>query len=92
MGECGWHEFEHQHRCAGVVQRGPERSVAERYATPLRVPVVAVYSKRDGVVAWQACIDRWSPDMRHVEVNETHIGLVFATRVLSIIVDEIERD
>jgi pimeloyl-ACP methyl ester carboxylesterase len=69
-----------------------ERSVAERYATPLRVPVVAVYSKRDGVVAWQACIDRWSPDMRHVEVNETHIGLVFAPRVLSIIVDEIERD
>jgi pimeloyl-ACP methyl ester carboxylesterase len=69
-----------------------ERSVAERYAIPLRVPVVAVYSKRDGVVAWQACIDRWSPDMRHVEVNETHIGLVFAPRVLSIIAAEIERD
>jgi hypothetical protein len=69
-----------------------ERTIADRYATPLRVPVVAVYSKRDGVVAWQACIDRWSPDVRHVEVSETHVGLVFAPRVLSIIADEIEKD
>jgi len=69
-----------------------ERSVADRYKTPLRVPVVSVYSKRDGVVAWQACIDRWSPDVRHIEVAETHVGLVFAPRVLSIIGEEIERD
>lgn len=68
-----------------------ERTVADRYATPLRVPVGAVYSKRDGVVAWQACIDRWSPDVRHIEVNETHVGMVFAPRVLSIVAEEIER-
>jgi pimeloyl-ACP methyl ester carboxylesterase len=68
-----------------------ERTIADRYATPLRVPVVAVYSKRDGIVAWQACIDRWSPDVRHIEVNETHVGLGFAPRVLSIVADEIER-
>jgi len=69
-----------------------ERTIADRYATPLQVPVLAVYSKRDGVVAWQACIDRWSPNVRHVEVNETHVGLGFAPRVLSIIAEEIERD
>lgn len=67
-----------------------ERSIADRYATPLTVPVVAVYSKRDGVVAWQACIDRWSPNVRHVEVDETHVGLVFAPRVLSTVATEIE--
>ncbi|HVN43194.1 MAG TPA: alpha/beta fold hydrolase, partial [Steroidobacteraceae bacterium] len=32
-----------------------EKAVANRYATPLKVPVVAIYSKRDGIVAWQAC-------------------------------------
>jgi pimeloyl-ACP methyl ester carboxylesterase len=69
-----------------------ERAVAGRYAVPLRVPVTAIYSKRDGVVAWQACIDRWSPNVRHVEVSETHVGLGFAPRVLTIVADEIERD
>jgi pimeloyl-ACP methyl ester carboxylesterase len=68
-----------------------ERAVADRYATPLRVPVTAIYSKRDGVVAWQACIDRWSPDVRHIEVSETHVGLGFAPRVLAIVADEVER-
>ena len=66
-----------------------ERAVKDRYRVPLRVPVTAIYSKRDGVVAWQACIDRWSPNVRHIEVSETHIGMAFAPRVLTIIADEL---
>jgi pimeloyl-ACP methyl ester carboxylesterase len=69
-----------------------ERAVADRYATPLRVPVAAIYSRRDGVVAWRACIDKWSPDVRHIEVSETHVGLGFSPRVLAIVAEEIERD
>jgi pimeloyl-ACP methyl ester carboxylesterase len=68
-----------------------ERAIADRYATPLRVPVTAIYSKRDGIVAWRACIDRWSPDVRHIEVSETHVGLGFAPRVLAIVAEEVER-
>jgi pimeloyl-ACP methyl ester carboxylesterase len=68
-----------------------ERAIKDRYATPLRVPVTAIYSKRDGVVAWRACIDHWSPNVRHIEVSETHIGLAFAPRVLALIADEVER-
>jgi hypothetical protein len=66
--------------------------VASRYRQPLRVPVTAIYSKRDGVVAWQACIDQWSPKVRHVEVDETHVGLVFAPRVLTIVAEEVGRE
>jgi pimeloyl-ACP methyl ester carboxylesterase len=69
-----------------------ERDVKRRYATPLRVPVTAIYSRRDGIVAWQACIDKWSPDVRHLEVSETHIGLGFSPRVLGLVADEIARD
>jgi pimeloyl-ACP methyl ester carboxylesterase len=68
-----------------------ERAIADRYATPLRVPVAAIYSKRDGVVAWRACIDRWSPAVRHIEVSETHVGLAFAPRVLGLVATEIEQ-
>lgn len=69
-----------------------ERAVKDRYAMPLRVPVTAIFSKRDGIVAWQACIDKWSPDVRHVEVSETHVGLGFSPRVLGLVADEVERD
>jgi pimeloyl-ACP methyl ester carboxylesterase len=68
-----------------------ERAVAARYSTPLTVPVTAIYSKRDGIVAWRACIDRWSPNVRHIEVTETHVGLGFSPRVLDLIATEIER-
>lgn len=69
-----------------------ERAVMQRYATPLRVPVSAIYSKRDGIVAWQACVDRWSPDVHHVEVGETHLGLVLSPRVLALVAAEAGRD
>jgi predicted esterase YcpF (UPF0227 family) len=69
-----------------------ERAIKDRYARPLQTPVVAIYSKRDGVVAWQACIDRWSPNVRHVEVDESHIGMGFAPAVLRIVAEEVERD
>ncbi|HET7204285.1 MAG TPA: alpha/beta fold hydrolase [Steroidobacteraceae bacterium] len=69
-----------------------EHAVKQRYARPLTTPVVAIYSKRDGVVAWRACIDRWSPNVRHVEVDESHIGMGFAPRVLRIVAEEVECD
>lgn len=69
-----------------------ERRIAARYATPLSVPVTAIYSRRDGIVAWQACVDSWSPGVEHVEVDETHLGLVFAPRVLARVAEAIERD
>jgi len=43
--------------------------------TPIRVPLTAIYTRRDGVVDWRACIDRHSPRVRHVEVRSTHLGL-----------------
>jgi pimeloyl-ACP methyl ester carboxylesterase len=62
-----------------------ERTIAARYEVPLSVPVTAIYSRRDGIVAWRACIDRWSPQVQHVEVSETHVGLGFAPRVLALV-------
>lgn len=80
-----------RYRAQGHDLDAMERAVADRYSTPLRVPVTAIYSKRDGIVAWQACIDRWSPNVRHIEVSETHVGLGFSPRVLDLIATELER-
>jgi pimeloyl-ACP methyl ester carboxylesterase len=64
-----------------------EAKVEARYATPLAVPVTAIYSKSDGVVDWRACIDRRSPNVRHVEVVSTHLGLGFSPRVFAIVAE-----
>ena len=55
-----------------------EQLVAERYNVPLKVPVTALYSKLDGVVAWEACIDPVSDGVEHVEILSTHAGFGFS--------------
>ena len=49
-----------------------ERLDAER---PISVPITAIYTRADGIVDWRACIDRRSPNVRHVEVRSGHLGL-----------------
>ncbi len=58
-----------------------EAGVAEREAVPIRVPIEAIYSRSDGIVAWRACIDHHSPDVRHHEVFSSHLGLVASPSV-----------
>ena len=62
-----------------------EAGVADRERVPLQVPVTAIYSKTDGVVAWGACIDSQNRNIEHVEVRTTHLGLGFAPGAYRII-------
>ncbi len=51
------------------------RRVEAANRIPLRVPVTAIWSRRDGIVAWQAAIDRDTPAVENVEVGSCHWGL-----------------
>ncbi|MGZ8443279.1 MAG: esterase/lipase family protein [Candidatus Binatia bacterium] len=51
----------------------------------LEVPVVAIYSRKDSMVAWQACIDGQTPNIEHVEVISTHLGFGFSADVYKVI-------
>lgn len=62
---------------------------AARARRPIEVPITAIYSRRDGVVAWQACIDRESSRVEHVEVASTHTGLGFDARVWRIVAERL---
>ncbi len=42
---------------------------------PIRVPITAIVSRRDGIVDWRAQVDVRSTDVVHVEVRSTHLGL-----------------
>ncbi len=54
-------------------------------AARLETPVLAIYSRLDAVVAWQACIDRQTPNIEHVEVRTSHLGFGFSADVYKII-------
>ncbi len=58
-----------------------------RSRTPLTAPVTAIWSRRDGVVAPEACIDRRSPDVEHIEVTRTPFGMGIDPDVWAVIAD-----
>ncbi len=62
-----------------------ERDMAARHHIPIACPVHAIYSKLDGIVNWQACIDHWSPQVQHHEVHASHIGMGFSAEVLTLV-------
>jgi triacylglycerol lipase len=56
------------------------RSFAEsRQEVPAGVSFTAIYSKRDGIVDWRACVD---PLADPVEVAASHLGMAFDPRVI----------
>ena len=54
-----------------------------RRPIPTGVGFTAIYSKRDGIVDWKACVD---PASRAVEVSTSHIGMAVDPRVIDHVV------
>ena len=66
-----------------------EERIAEREQRPITVPVTSIYSKRDGIVGWQASIDQHNPQAEHVEVSATHLGLGISPEVFKILANKL---
>jgi pimeloyl-ACP methyl ester carboxylesterase len=71
------------HAAAG---RLPSRS---QVARPIRVPSTAVYSRQDGIVAWQACIEPETALHENVEVRCSHLGFGVDPATLWLIADRL---
>ena len=66
-----------------------EAQALRRDRVPITVPIIAFYSRRDGVVDWTAAIDRVSPHVRHVEIGTAHLGMGFAPELWRQVADAI---
>lgn len=62
-----------------------ERTIDERNRIPIRVPITAIYTRNDGVVNWQACIDHYNEHCRHIEVEATHLSLGYDRKILQLV-------
>jgi pimeloyl-ACP methyl ester carboxylesterase len=63
--------------------------LARRLATAPTVPTTSIYSRSDGVVAWQACVGRAAPMAENIEVESSHLGLIWHPDVLRIVADRL---
>jgi len=82
----------HLYRRRGRDIEAVAAEVDARNQTPLLVPVTAIYSSIDAIVAWQACIDSTGAAVEHVEVRTAHLGFGFSPEVYEIIAERLALD
>lgn len=67
------------------------RSLAMTLRTLPPVPTTSIYSRSDGIVAWQACRVTPGPQAENVEVESSHLGLVWHPEVLRVVAERLGR-
>ncbi|MEO5660858.1 MAG: alpha/beta hydrolase [Polaromonas sp.] len=66
----------------------PELSM--RLRTPPRVPTTSIYSRSDGVVAWETCCHTGSfKQVQDIEIHGSHIGMAWNPTVFQIVTDRL---
>ncbi|MFV2089344.1 MAG: esterase/lipase family protein [Pseudomonadales bacterium] len=63
----------------------------ERQRIPITTPITAIYSKTDGVVSWQACVDDINPHVTHHVVDSSHMGLGVNVAVYRLVAKNLAR-
>jgi pimeloyl-ACP methyl ester carboxylesterase len=61
----------------------------ERLRAPLPVPATSIFSRSDGIVAWQSCVEDEGPQRENVEVRCSHTGMGFHPAALAAIADRL---
>jgi dienelactone hydrolase len=61
----------------------------EQVARPIEVPSTAIYSRQDGIVAWQTCIEPETALHENVEVRCAHLGFGVDPATLWVIADRL---
>ncbi len=83
--------FEWAHRrCPRTLETASGSAEVEMSPHPPRVPETLIYSKTDGVVQWQNCVESGA-HVEAIEVLSSHCGLPFHPDTFEIIVDRLAR-
>jgi pimeloyl-ACP methyl ester carboxylesterase len=91
----GNHRATHAWRLYSLLNRGPDleesMSEARRRAreAPLSVPTTCLYSRVDGIVAWECCTSLPGPTTENVEVTSSHLGFGHNLEALYVIADRL---
>src|ERR1700679_2455577 len=83
-----WRVWRVVNRSADAVESVSETALLRR-EQPLSVPTTCIYSKSDGIVAWQCCTSLPAPQTENVEVRSSHLGYGHNVQTLSVIADRL---
>jgi pimeloyl-ACP methyl ester carboxylesterase len=72
----------HRHVPGGVPTRSTMR-------LPIPVPSTAVFSRSDGIVDWQACVEPSAPDHENIQVRAGHLGIGVDPAVMWLLADRL---
>ena len=56
---------------------------------PPPVPTTSIFSRTDGVVSWQCCVEKEGPAAENIEVEASHLGMGFNPMVLYAVADRL---
>lgn len=91
----GNHQANTAWRVWSVLNRGSDaaHAVSEaariRREQPLEVPTTCIYSKSDGIVAWQCCTSPPAPLTENIEVRSSHLGYGHNLGALYVVADRL---
>ncbi len=66
-----------------------EQVMLERLVAPPPVPTVAIYSPKDGVVAWKSCVDVPGPGRENIAIEGAHTTMLANPETLRIIAERL---
>lgn len=61
-------------------------------AAPLEVPATSIYSRMDGIVGWQNCIEPESALSENIHIYASHAGMAVNPIILNLIADRLAQD
>ena len=70
----------------------PDAAMQAALRVPPPVPTTSIYSRTDGIVAWQCSLNRASPLAENIEVHASHIGLGLNPLAMVAIADRLAQD
>jgi pimeloyl-ACP methyl ester carboxylesterase len=76
-------------RLTGLHMSASSLPLREHLRRPIPVPTSAVYSRLDGVVPWEACVNTPGPRCENVAVYGSHMGLGHNPAVLWVVADRL---
>lgn len=74
---------------ATAAQLEQNRALYSQLGEPLEVPTTAVYSRTDGIVAWESCVEEEGPCRENVEVWSSHCGIGHHPMSMHVIADRL---
>ena len=76
-------------RKSKLVAEDIDQELIDDIPNPADVPTTAIYTKEDGVVPWELCLEEEDSWHQNIQVRGSHLGLGFNPLVLQIIADRL---